>query len=933
MNATEIKPGKLVQLRDREWVVLPSADKDILKVKPLGGSIEETAEIFLPFSFENEKITEVYFPKPSKDDIGDLHSAKLLYDAVRLSFRDAAGPFRSIAKYNFTPRAYQMVPLIMALKQEYPIRLFIADDVGIGKTIESLMIAREMLDRGVIKRFAVICLPHLCDQWQKEIKEKFGLDAVIFRSSSAAKLNRQVPVNQEPLEYFPFQVVSIDYMKSATRVAQFINNCPEMIIVDEVHTAATDKTKSKQQRHELIKRIAKDRSKHMILLSATPHSGKSEQFQSLLGLLHPSFLDIDMGKASRKQKQKLAQHYVQRRRADVIKWEGVRYNQTTTFPEKENYEVAYKQTPRYLQLQQEIMGLAKSIATEKSSTKSRQTLRYWTALGLIRGVMSSPEMGVAMLEKRAKKVYDEEEEILLASNPNTEDDYGINDASPSHLITEDTISNSQWSQLKSMSSVLEKIIENNQDAKIEALIKLIKKWHEEGLSPIVYCRFIKTAEYVGRCLKAHFKKKASITVVTSQDPDEMRKEKVGLMEGQQNRVLVATDCMSEGINLQELFTAVIHYDLPWNPNRLEQREGRVDRFGQAAPVVKTALLYGEDNPMDGIVLKVLLQKAREIKKAIGISVPFPENNQSIMETVTRAILIKGETAVQGSLFSDQELLDAEANIDNAYSKITDIEEASRSMYAQHSIKAQEIENDLIEALRLIGDMEDVESFVVNALQYIGADIQKKGDGYILRATGLPYALSHLFKGDKMMISFRTPAPEGYDYVARNHPLVDNLCQILLSQAMANEKDSIARSSIVRTSAVEARTTVVLMRVRNVIESMASKNQIVAEELLLFGYRGFPEDGDHLDEESCMTLLQSVADGELMKSERIQFLQDTLSDIEESEELLRELGKAQAQKLVEAHDRFRAAVRGKQYQVVEPILPMDVMGIYVFVPKT
>jgi superfamily II DNA/RNA helicase len=102
---------------------------------------------------------------------------------------------------------------------------------------------------------------------------------------------------------------------------------------------------------------------------------------------------------------------------------------------------------------------------------------------------------------------------------------------------------------------------------------------------------------------------------------------------------VATDCMSEGINLQELFTAVIHYDLPWNPNRLEQREGRVDRFGQSAPVVKTALLYGEDNPMDGIVLRVLLQKAREIKKAIGISVPFPENNQSIMQTVTKVLYL------------------------------------------------------------------------------------------------------------------------------------------------------------------------------------------------------------------------------------------------------------------------------------------------------
>ena len=111
------------------------------------------------------------------------------------------------------------------------------------------------------------------------------------------------------------------------------------------------------------------------------------------------------------------------------------------------------------------------------------------------------------------------------------------------------------------------------------------------------------------------------------------------MADSERRVLIATDCLSEGINLQDSFSAVLHYDLPWNPNRLEQREGRVDRYGQRALVVKACLLYGADNPIDGVVLRVLLRKIREIKSSIGISIPFPEDSLTLMDAVMQAVLL------------------------------------------------------------------------------------------------------------------------------------------------------------------------------------------------------------------------------------------------------------------------------------------------------
>ena len=173
-------PGSLVSVRGREWVVLPSEDKNLLIIKPLGGSEDEKTGIYLPLQLEGDKPISAEFPLPTAEDIGDLATSRLLFDASRLSFRSGAGPFRSLAKLSFRPRAYQMVPLIMALKQN-PVRMLIADDVGVGKTIEALLVIKEFLERREITRFAVVCLPHLCDQWQEEIKNKFDIDAVIIK--------------------------------------------------------------------------------------------------------------------------------------------------------------------------------------------------------------------------------------------------------------------------------------------------------------------------------------------------------------------------------------------------------------------------------------------------------------------------------------------------------------------------------------------------------------------------------------------------------------------------------------------------------------------------------------------------------------------------------------------------------------------------------
>jgi len=137
----------------------------------------------------------------------------LLRDALRLKLRATAGPFRSFGNIAVEPRAYQLVPLLMALKLQ-PVRLLIADDVGIGKTIEAGLIIRELIDRGEISRFSVLCPPHLVDQWVQELQERFHLSAVAVTSTSVSKLERETPPGQSLFVHYKAHVISLDFIKS-----------------------------------------------------------------------------------------------------------------------------------------------------------------------------------------------------------------------------------------------------------------------------------------------------------------------------------------------------------------------------------------------------------------------------------------------------------------------------------------------------------------------------------------------------------------------------------------------------------------------------------------------------------------------------------------------------------------------------------------------
>lgn len=942
----DYKAGSLVHVRNRDWVVLPSTDDNLVLLKPLGGSEEEITGIFLPLEFEDDGIQSTEFPQPSVEDLKDLSSARVLYNAVRLAFRNGAGPFRSLAKLSFRPRAYQMVPLIMSLRQNGPIRLLIADDVGIGKTIESLLILKELLERREIQRFAIIVLPHLCEQWQQELKDKFGIEAVIIRSNTQARLDREIHGDISVYQFYPYQIISIDYIKSDQRREVFISECPELVIVDEAHscTKPSFADTSQQQRHQLIKDISAKKDQNLILLTATPHSGKPEQFNSLLSLLNPKYLNLNLAQADQKDRRELARYYVQRRRGDIEKSYA---GEDTPFPERDPGEYSYDLSDAYMNFYDKMCKFAFGITQTDEGHAGRQRLRYWTALSLLRGVMSSPAAGVKMLKNRMQKVGDgeplPEEDATTSVHPLLEEDSRPQDYLDTHIVSETPWTSNEVKRLNQLANELTDLFGIKKDLKIGTTYRIIQEWLTQKFNPVIFCRYIETAKYVGEVLQEEFNNSDSsvnIQVVTSEDPDEIRKSRIKDMAGSTKKILIATDCLSEGINLQDQFTAVLHYDLPWNPNRLEQREGRIDRYGQKAPVVKAFLLWSQSNPIDSVVLKVLLKKVREIRKSIGISIPFPEDSQSLMDAVLHEVITGPQQPDprQRSFNFDNydQVKEKELIATRAISDAAEREKATRSIFAQHAVKAEEIEEDLKQADEAIGTPKAVESFVTESLtSLLNVQISPSKEDYILYTTNLPPILKNLLPlKNELKVSFRSPTPEGHIYLGRNHIFVEQLCQFLLSQSIQHDRYGPGRAAVIRCKEVSKETTILLFRVRNVIEAKRDGTQVVAEEMLTWGFEQSQHQRETIPSDRLTHLLHhAVPAGNIDTSIKHDILIKKINYLDQIKDLLHKVALERSKVLIEAHERFHKVMGGSRYKVAEPVLPMDLMGIYILLPAT
>ena len=973
--ALRFQPGDLVRARGREWVVLPETRPDLLKLRPLGGAEDDAELIYLPLEPEPPAAAAFDPPDPAKP--GPREAALLLWDALRLKLRAGAGPFRSFGNLNVEPRAYQLAPLLMALKLD-TVRLLIADDVGIGKTIEAGLIARELIDRGEIERTAVICPPHLCEQWQQELAEKFAVEAEIVRTGTAARLERGLRPDESVFEAYAHTVVSLDYIKSDRRRDDFLRACPNFVIVDEAHACVRANTGVRHQRYRLLKGLAESKPRrHMVLLTATPHSGDDAAFHNLLALLDPEFArlaELPEGEERSRLRGKLAAHFIQRRRNDIADW-----NDAAGFPRRESREAPYKLTGDWGRLFDEAIAYARAVVRRaEGGSMLQQRMSWWTALALLRCVSSSPAAASLALRTRlqaAEQGGGEQRQIadLDRIAGETVMDEAEDDASArSESVPAGALETPDDAPaLRRLIDRADALRGPRNDPKLRLLIAEIGKLLADGFRPVVFCRYIATAHYVGEELrKALPPEKVRIAVVTGELTSERRDEQVEALGGGDGEgdgapadstadstvdptvnstaaplpapLLTATDCLSEGVNLQRWFNAVVHYDLNWNPTRHEQREGRADRFGQPATVVRALMLYGENNPVDGAVLQVILRKAAKIRKELGVAVPLPADNNKVVEAVMKAVLLRSG-GVAGAV--EQHKLDfgqVERETDAAWR--TAQQKMKRTIFSQQKLRPGEAAAEWRKASAALGGQQDVERFLRAAAARLGAPLDRRNGCSRLPAGHLPQALRDRLAGAGFPaaanVAFAQPAPAGAIHVHRAHPLVAAFADYTAERALDEGNPEIgARCYAAFVRGLRRRTALYLLRLRSriVIEQRgeaggyAPLKDLPAEECLGVAVRAGAEP-EPLNSEAAFELLSLEPARNMADGQKTLLIQQALAALPALESAFNDIARQRAEELLADHARIREASRARGLRCkVEPSLPADKIGVYVLMP--
>jgi superfamily II DNA or RNA helicase len=927
VDAVRFSPGDLVEARGREWIVLPSPTDDVLNVRPLSGS-EADAQV-IALALETTPVRAARFAPPPADRFDTQEAAQLLADALRLSLRRGAGPFRSAAHLGVEPRAYQLVPLMMALKLPI-VRLLIADDVGIGKTIEAGLILREMLDRGAIDRLSVLCPPHLVDQWIGELAEKFDIDAVAVTSSRARSLERGLPAAQSLFEAYPFTVVSLDYIKADSRRDEFARACPDMVVVDEAH-ACVGGERGRHQRYELLQRLSLDDARHMLMLTATPHSGDEAAFDRLLGLIHRDFAGGPDGgdeNARARYARRLAQHYVQRRRPDIMEggWE-----QERTFPDHQVKDEPFSLVGDFAALQDAVLDYCLSVTVRAGPDRRSQRLAFWGTLALMRCVGSSPAAAVSALRNRVGGVADEEaiQPVIFDEDEGLLDEGDVEPGTASA----DGEERAELERLISAAEALD--LRRGEDPKVVRLTKVLKELLKVGAKPVIFCRFIATAEALGDELRKVWPK-AAIAVVTGRLPPEDRRARVDELEDKTNPILVATDCLSEGINLQGIFDAVVHYDLSWNPTRHQQREGRVDRFGQKAPIVRSVTIFGDNSAIDGAVLKVILRKAEAIKKATGISVPMPEDSEGVTSALMQALLLRRGGQRQQLSF---DFGSAAERLDSKWRDAEENAKASRARYAQGALKPSEVLPEWRQMRALNGGPKEVARFTDRALKRARAPIERAAGFQTVHFDALPDAMRERLTarglaGSRRITFEDAPVPD-VTYLGRVHPLVAILAEGLSEGALDPQGaafNPLGRSGVWRARIVGQMTTLLLLRLRfKLVTSGRNNRLLLAEEATALAFRGTaPELA--LAGPEALELLEAEAAGNLEGGAIARRLQAAHERLASYEPAIAAFADLRASALSEDHLRLTEAARGGATVEVVPVLPADVIGLYVLLPE-
>lgn len=602
--------GQTVLVRGRPYLVEDCQSQAIQNVKPqhlvsLSCLDENALDEKMRVVWELEAGAEIRETSslPNMENFDDPGDLDAFLNAVRwgivsqLDANSMQSPFRS----GIVPEDYQLEPVAKALTMPR-VNLLLADDVGLGKTIEAGLTMQELMLRNRVNTVLIVCPAGLQYQWREEMRDKFGLEFRIINSAAMAYLRRQRGIHVNPWTHFPRLITSIDYFKQDRVFQRFRETLPpegqsawprryDLLIVDEAHNIAPAGSLHYARpslRTNVIRQIA-PHFEHRIFLTATPHNGYRESFSALLEILdNQRFL-----RGVQPSPETLSRVMIRRMKSEITNFDG-----TPRFPERhiESIEVDYDLEERRAHA---LFKRYTELCLKRYAKGAASFAIHFVLKLLKKRLFSSPLAFARTLERHIEKrrLNDFSKRVSFSLSlpdlddlPDEEEEETLDSALLQCASALGEPDMEEMRILMDLRGWAQKAC-RKKDAKMDRLLHWLNKtlrpggtWNKERV--VIFTEYVDSQNYIAELLiKAGLGGERLICLngmVNSKDREKAKAAFQADPDTSPVRILLGTDAASEGINLQNHCSRLIHYEIPWNPSRLEQRNGRIDRHGQMA---------------------------------------------------------------------------------------------------------------------------------------------------------------------------------------------------------------------------------------------------------------------------------------------------------------------------------------------------------------
>lgn len=570
-----ITPGIRINLRGEEFLVT-NKEHNIIDAQGISELVYGQSFKF-DLRLEDFRVIKPEETELQADDSVNYRQTKLFLETV---FRNSSHYSEAIEiahKAAIRGANYQFESTIKALSLPQP-KILIADAVGLGKTVQVGIFLAELIRRGKGKKILVVTPKSILAQFQQEIWARFAIPLVRLDSQGIARIKMEIPANKNPFDYYDKVIVSIDTLKNNGKFRHYLEKIKwDIVAIDECHTVANISS----QRGGLAKFLS-ERTEAMVLTSATPHNGRRENFANLIGMLDPTAIPYH-GDFTKEDIQPL---FVRRFKKDVENEVGDAFRDRITEKIVCPLNVEEEEVLRILQE-------FKTVSRQKSGGNLHFGALLFS-IGLFKAYMSSPKACLESVENRIELGKDEDDVL----------DY-----------------------LTDLKSLLVKIVNAKSDAKYNQLRFRLDQMSWKGRKNderiIIFAERRATLNELERNLKADFNLKDKVVVQFNGSLTDMQQQEIledFSKEDSEIRLFLASDAGSQGVNLHYFCNQMFNYDIPWSIITLDQRNGRIDRFGQE----KTPYIYyligesqSEDVQGDIRIIEKLKEKEEEVYKSLG----------------------------------------------------------------------------------------------------------------------------------------------------------------------------------------------------------------------------------------------------------------------------------------------------------------------------